>query len=336
MARRAAYLFADGGRPGCPAYAVFEAVEACTARELVASLGLSKAAVARVCSQGKVAALGADGLPEAASLAPQDLLSPGARVALLLGAPCTEGLAGEGGPDPVRILYEDPFALAVDKPAGLLVHGDGTGAPTLTDRVRSLLARRGAGAFPQAVQRLDVETTGIVLFSKYAELQPLFDGLVSSGGMEKRYLAVVRGAFPRGRRTFTDPIARDRHDARRMRAARQGGQEALTEVERLAVSPDGARSLLAVRLGTGRRHQIRVHLAAHGYPIVNDPLYGTVEDRRGLMLHAWAERFIHPVTGARVGIDAGWPERFSAWFDPATLTGLTGAGPCAGEAPHGA
>ena len=246
---------------------------------------------------------------------------------LLAIRPLVTREAGPARPEPVRVLWRDDFALAVDKPQGLLVHGDGTGAPTLTARVQGLLAREAAAGeacpVPQALQRLDVDTSGIVLFSLTEEFQPHFDALVAGDGMRKTYLAVVRGAFDRARCDVDAPIGRDRHDVRRMRVS-PGGQAALTHVRRLAVTPDGSRSLLAVTLGTGRRHQIRVHLAHLGFPIENDPLYGRVETPGGLMLHAVREEFAHPVTGAHVLVDAGWPARFSAWFDATLWDGVVG------------
>lgn len=248
----------------------------------------------------------------------------------------------EPGPtsdEPVRILYEDEFILAADKPQGLLVHGDGTGAETLTARVQGHLRRRGSLAVPQALQRLDVDTSGVVLFSKVEEFQGMFDALVSGhadvspagrAGVCKTYLAVVCGSFGSPTRDCAEPIGRDRHDAHRMRVS-QTGQPALTHVRRVAIDEGGrfvrggsgrggrSHTLLAVTLGTGRRHQIRVHLAHLGHPIVNDPLYGTVESPDGLMLHAYSESFVHPITHEQVDIVAGWPERFGAWFDESQL-----------------
>ena len=208
--------------------------------------------------------------------------------------------------------------MAVDKPAGILVHGDGTGARTLTDGVAALLAREGVPAAPQAVQRLDVDTTGVVLFSLAPEFQPALDALVASHDMRKRYLAVVEGSFPAGVRRLDAPIGRDRHDARRMRVSPRG-KPALTLVTVLARR--GGKSLLLLELGTGRRHQIRVHLAHAGHPIVGDALYGRAAGGRaagagGLMLHAVCEELTHPATGRALRLEAGWPARFGKFFSP--------------------
>ena len=201
------------------------------------------------------------------------------------------------------------FCAGSNCPLDILVHGDGTCAPTLTDRVRVSLARQGVAANPQAVQRLDVDTTGLVLFSLAEEFQPAFDALVAGHAMRKRYLAEVSGAFPGDVTIIEKPIGRDRHDARRMRVCRPGqGQPALTRVR--VLERRGSRTLLLVELGTGRRHQIRVHLSSAGFPIVGDTLYGGRRDPRGLMLHALEEEFDHPVTGAHVLLRTEVPERF--------------------------
>ena len=211
--------------------------------------------------------------------------------------------------DGVRIIYEDEALLACDKPAGMLVHGDGTGARALTDAVAEHLAAGGRPeARPQAVQRLDMGTTGLVLFSLDRATQAELDRQVAGHDMRKTYLAVVRGAFPGGERLIDRPIGRDRHDARRMRACRPGqGKPAETRVRR--VSSEGGRSLLRVELLTGRRHQIRVHLASMGFPIVGDELYGGARSAEGLLLHAWREEVVHPVTGRLLRLETAWPER---------------------------
>lgn len=213
----------------------------------------------------------------------------------------------------VTVVYEDEVLIAVDKPAGVIVHADGTGVPTLTDAVAAHLEAEGrAGVRPQAVQRLDRETTGLVLLSLDRATQPALDAQVAGRGMRKRYLAVVSGRVPWETREVCGPIGRDRHDARRMRVCRAGtGKPALTTVRRVAT--EGARTLLLVELGTGRRHQIRVHLASLGLPIVGDELYGGTRGRSGLLLHAFAQDLDHPVTGERLRLRTSWPSRLGTW-----------------------
>lgn len=207
------------------------------------------------------------------------------------------------------VIYEDEVLLAWDKPAGIIVHGDGTGVRTLTDVVAAHLDATGrADARPQPVQRLDAETTGLVLFSLERATQPALDAQVAGHAMDKTYLAVVSGRVPWAQKTVRQPIGRDRHDARRMRACRPGqGKPAETRIRRVA-EKDG-RTLLAVTLVTGRRHQIRVHLASLGHPIVGDALYGGARSTSGLLLHAWREELDHPVSGERLRLETAWPQR---------------------------
>lgn len=224
---------------------------------------------------------------------------------------CQEGDGGQRSGGKLRVLYRDPILLAVDKPAGLLVHGDGSSSDTLTARVCGMLERQGVRAMPQAVQRLDVETTGVVLFSLAQELQPRLDAQVAGHEMHKRYLAVVEGRLAGSERDWLrldGPLARDRHDARRMRVGRTG-KPSLTLVRTLA-RHDGL-SLLLVELGSGRRHQIRVHLAHAGHPLVGDALYGGRPHAEGLMLHAFEERLLHPATGEWLELRTPWPARFA-------------------------
>lgn len=206
-------------------------------------------------------------------------------------------------------IYEDEVLLAWDKPAGIIVHGDGTGVRTLTDVVAAHLDAAGrADARPQPVQRLDAETTGLVLFSLERATQPALDAQVAGHAMDKTYLAVVSGRVPWAQKTVRQPIGRDRHDARRMRVCRPGqGKPAETRFRRVA-EKDG-RTLLVVTLVTGRRHQIRVHLASLGHPIVGDALYGGARSTSGLLLHAWREELDHPVSGERLRLETAWPQR---------------------------
>lgn len=280
-------------------------VEPCRADALLLAMGCSKASAGRVFAEGRLLAGGV-------ALGRADAIDTGRVATLAFGGAPRRGATGtnDGG---LVVLYEDRFLLAVEKPAGLLVHGDGTGAETLASQVA---AHVGGGACVQPVQRLDVDTTGVVLFSLTEEFQPALDRLVAEGGVRKRYLAIVSGEFPAGERVLSAPIGRDRHDARRMRVS-VSGKSAITRVGRLAVA-DG-HTLLLVELVTGRRHQIRVHLSSKGFPLVGDELYGGEASADGLMLHAYEESLVHPVTGERLGIRTAWPRRFERWFAPMEL-----------------
>lgn len=219
------------------------------------------------------------------------------------------------------ILFVNDTLVAVDKPAGIIVHGDGTGALTLTDMLREAILAGKVGRCDetdpnelQALQRLDRDTTGIVLFSRRKSTQPLYDRLIAEHGFEKRYLAVARGRARWTERTIDAPIGRDRHDARRMRVSRTG-KPARTSIRVLDTRHvDGEwLTLLDVSLETGRKHQIRVHLAHEGLPLFGDALYGK-PDPRGLMLHAHELAFTDPVTGKPLRIVSPAPDRMCKLF----------------------
>lgn len=223
------------------------------------------------------------------------------------------------GASPLLVLFQSDTLLAVDKPAGIIVHGDGTGIATLTDAVRALVA--GGHSFPegaacdlQALQRLDRDTSGIVLFSLSKQTQPSYDRLIAEHRLTKRYLAIAAGRAPWEERVFTWPIGRDRHDARRMRVSKTG-KPALTRARVLARArwQGGPVTLLVVEIETGRKHQIRVHLAHAGLPLLGDALYGR-GGKAGLMLHAAELSFIDPVAGSPVQITSPAPQRFRTLF----------------------
>ena len=199
------------------------------------------------------------------------------------------------------VIYQDEWLLAVDKPAGIIVHGDGTGAENLCDQVR---AEFGCDAV-QPVQRLDRDTTGLVLFSLDKSVQPALDAAIASHAVRKRYLALAQGRIA-SELTIDKPIGRDRHRSGLMRVS-ETGKPSRTRVWPL--EHRGRQTLVLAELETGRKHQIRVHLASEGYPLVGDVSYGGPASRKGLMLHAFEERFTHPVTGVELVLRTSWPAR---------------------------
>lgn len=232
-------------------------------------------------------------------------------------------------PDPT-VLYRDAWILAVDKPAGVIVHGDGTSASTLTDAVRNELLQEGSSdeaANLQALNRLDRDTTGIVLFSVNKETQSAFDALVAGHGLDKHYLAIAQGELQARDLLIDKPLGRDRHDARRMRISNTG-KPAQTRITTLATRTANrqapACTLLDVELLTGRKHQIRVHLASLGHPLLGDTLYGgptknLAGKRIPLILHAHMLSFKHPATGEPVHITSPVPSRIIKLFPTANL-----------------
>ena len=203
---------------------------------------------------------------------------------------------------PLRVAYEDEHLLVVDKPPGLVVHpAPGHAAGTL---VHGLLGHAAAGGVererPGIVHRLDRDTSGLLVVARSHESHRRLQRLLLRRALERSYLALVRGGPRSWRGRIEAPIGRDRHDPTRQSLDTATPREAVThfEVQELL----RRHALLAVRLETGRTHQIRVHLAAIELPISGDPVYGVPGDL-GLerqFLHACRLSFPHPCTGAPV------------------------------------
>jgi 23S rRNA pseudouridine1911/1915/1917 synthase len=218
-------------------------------------------------------------------------------------------------------VYEDDDVVVVDKPAGLVVHpGAGHGDGTLVNGLlaRYDLAAVGEPARPGIVHRLDRETSGLLVV---ARTPAAYDGLVralAAHEVERRYDAVVLGSPESAHGTVDAPIGRSVRNPTRM-AVRTGGRDARTHYEVVDRYDDTAR--LAVSLETGRTHQIRVHLAAIGHPVLGDPVYGRTDPRiERPFLHAAELAFTHPVSGAAMRLQAPWPadlERTLASLGPA-------------------
>lgn len=220
---------------------------------------------------------------------------------------------------PIDILYEDAEVLVVNKPAGLLVHGDGRSTePTLVDwLVEKYPAIVGVGESGREgiVHRLDRETSGVMVIAK---TPPAFDFLkkqFQSRRVEKIYHAFVYGAVKNDEGVIDRPIARSkRHPVlwSATRGRRGKEREAVTEYKVLKRA--GGYSLVELRPRTGRTHQLRVHLKAINYPVVCDKLYAPNRPCMlgfgRLALHARSISFLHPTSGATMKIEAPYPADF--------------------------
>ena len=198
-----------------------------------------------------------------------------------------------------HVRHDAAGLLVVSKPAGLAVHATLDPArPHLAGAVLSWVRARG-GAHAALHHRLDVDTSGLVLFTTDPALNPAVSEMFSAHTIEKRYRAVVRPSeqTPDDAWTVENFLGRDKNSkATRYRAVLSGGKKAITKFEVLQRRSDGT-VLLEARPVTGRAHQIRVHCAEAGWPIVGDRYYGDGEGPR-LMLHAQRLRFEHPRGGA--------------------------------------
>lgn len=211
------------------------------------------------------------------------------------------------------VVYEDEIILVVNKPKGVLVHSDGNDELTLTDWVKSYYATT-PWIDAQPVHRLDKETSGLVMFSKSEIFQPLLDKLMAESSIRRHYLAFVKGKIEEGK-TFTidKPIGKDRHNSSK-RVISKTGQSALTKVKSLGTAK--GLSVLRCILDTGRTHQIRVHLASIGYPIINDDLYG-IRDKAIVRMGLMADEleFYHPLRQEMMMVECDLPNDLSRFMN---------------------
>lgn len=185
--------------------------------------------------------------------------------------------------NPVDILYEDASLLIANKPPFLLVHDDGNSQDTLQARVNGYLQLNGNMYFAQAIHRIDFETSGLVLFCKHPFFQSYYDKNMQEHHIQKDYIAIVQGHTHYKNKKVISYIARDRHNAKKM-IIHPNGKESVSVFN--TIKNEKNSSLIQVSILTGRKHQIRVQCKSLNHPIVNDPLYGTVLNRSGLLLQS--------------------------------------------------
>lgn len=205
-------------------------------------------------------------------------------------------------PGKIDILYEDDDILAVEKPIQLLVHTDGHEKDTLTQRVQAYYKEKKYGLSVLPVQRLDLETSGIVLFAKHPLALSYLSYQLEHHNVNKTYEAIVRYHVKNESGTIHQKIGRDRHSERQI--ITKNGQDAITHYK--VIAHEEKRTRLEVTIETGRKHQIRVHLLSIGHPIVGDVLYGSRSSER-LMLHATKLVLMHPRTKEIIEIKSHTP-----------------------------
>jgi 23S rRNA pseudouridine1911/1915/1917 synthase len=203
---------------------------------------------------------------------------------------------------PAPVVFEDDDLIVVDKPAGLLT------APTPeSDRnnLASLLARRGGGrpAPVHVVHRIDLETSGLVVFAKTELANRALAERFRTHDLRREYLAAVAGTFPDEVRVIDRPV---------------GGRRAVTHVTVEERFGAGA-TLVRCRLETGRTHQIRLHAVAAGHPVLGDPRYGAapppgIARPPSMALHAAVLAFAHPRGGQPLSFESPWPPPLAAWL----------------------
>jgi 23S rRNA pseudouridine1911/1915/1917 synthase len=220
---------------------------------------------------------------------------------------------------PLHILYEDDDLVAIDKPAGMVVHaGAGVRDGTLVNALLhhfDQLSKVGGDLRPGIVHRLDRFTSGVLLVAKTDAAHRGLAGQFASRRVEKTYLALVEGEVRDEQGRIEKPIARDPRRRMRMTARLVEGRAAFSQFRVLRRFPRF--TLLEVKIGTGRTHQIRAHLASIGYPVAGDRLYGAAAaaPHARFFLHAHRIRFTQPSTDRPVEVVSPLPRELSEWMD---------------------
>lgn len=238
------------------------------------------------------------------------LVGPGDEIALALPPREAPGVPPE--PIPVAVVYEDADLIVLDKPPGLVVHPTkGATRGTLANGLVHYFREQGVQAGVHPLHRIDKDTSGLVVFAKHPLAHQRLDKQLQAREIDRRYLALVWGRVEDEAGQVELPIGLvEGHPV--AREVQEGGQAATTAYEVVERFSDA--TLVRLKLGTGRTHQIRVHMAAIGHPLVGDGLYA--EGRPGLLgrqaLHAATIGFSHPRSGAWVDFESPLPEDFAS------------------------
>jgi 23S rRNA pseudouridine1911/1915/1917 synthase len=222
---------------------------------------------------------------------------------------------------PLTILFEDEHLLVVDKPAGLVVHPaagnlDGTLVNALLHHCAGRLSGIGGVARPGIVHRIDKDTSGLLVVAKTDVAHEGLAKQFAAHSIDRRYLAVVNGVPKAGEGKVDAPLARSATNRKKIAIVEgQRGKRAVTHWKRLRILKEAA--LVECRLETGRTHQVRVHMASIGHPLVGDPVYGRSGKTHGKLLkdlgfhrqalHAAELGFTHPVTNNRLSFSSPMP-----------------------------
>jgi 23S rRNA pseudouridine1911/1915/1917 synthase len=217
---------------------------------------------------------------------------------------------------PLDVIYEDGDVIVVNKPVGLVVHPapghpDGTLVNALLYHCKNSLSGINGELRPGIVHRIDRDTSGLIIAAKNDRAHLALAAQLQDHSLARTYEAVALGGLPEERGTVNAPIGRHPVDRKKMAIDRRNGREAVTHWSVLARYPGYTH--VECRLETGRTHQIRVHLASIGHPLLGDTVYGAKKPVPGLAgqcLHARRLRFVHPASGETVELECPLPD----WF----------------------
>ena len=220
---------------------------------------------------------------------------------------------------PLDIIYEDNDILVVNKQKGLVVHPangnpDGTLVNAIMAHCKDSLSGIGGELRPGIVHRLDKDTSGLLIIAKNDKAHIQVSEQIKNREVKKTYIALVRGTIAEDEATINMPIGRSTKDRKKM-AVTKNGKEAVTHFKVLNryTTNKGSYTLLEIKIDTGRTHQIRVHMAEIGHPVIGDSVYSNGKNEFGVegqCLHAKRLEFIHPITGKEMKLEAPLPEYF--------------------------
>ena len=216
---------------------------------------------------------------------------------------------------PIDIIYEDSDIIVVNKPKGMVVHPangnpDGTLVNAIMNICKDSLSGIGGEIRPGIVHRIDKDTSGLLIIAKNDKAHINLSEQIKNREITKKYVALVRGVIKENNATIDMPIGRSDKDRKKM-AVRKDGKNAVTHFD--VIKRYDGYTYLDIKIDTGRTHQIRVHLAEIGYPIVGDSVYSNGRNPFGVegqMLHAKSLEFNHPITGEILKLEAPLPEYF--------------------------
>ncbi len=216
---------------------------------------------------------------------------------------------------PLKIVYEDSDIIVVNKPKGMVVHPangnpDGTLVNAIMNICKGSLSGIGGEIRPGIVHRLDKDTSGLLIVAKNDLAHINMSTQIKNREVKKIYIALVKGNINENEATINMPIGRSTKDRKKM-AVRKEGKEAVTHFK--VLKRYGDYTLLKIKIDTGRTHQIRVHMAEIGHPVVGDMVYSKGKNEFGVegqMLHATSLDFKHPITGKEMHLEADLPEYF--------------------------
>ena len=216
---------------------------------------------------------------------------------------------------PIDIVYQDNDIIVVNKPKGLVVHpANGNPDGTLVNAIMAIckdgLSGIGGELRPGIVHRLDKDTSGLLIVAKNDKAHRIMSEQIKNRKVRKIYIALVKGVVAENEATIDMPIGRSTKDRKKM-AVRKDGKEAVTHFKVLKRYQNY--TLLEVKIDTGRTHQIRVHMAEIGHPVVGDMVYSSGKNEFGVegqMLHAKSLDFKQPITGKQMHLEAPLPHYF--------------------------